>query len=301
MRVKFWGTRGLISSPGAHNAIFGGNTICMQIIHEDHLIIVDTGFGASLFGEHLMPRITRDKEALNVHILYTHFHWDHIQGLPFFHPIYFPSTNLYLYSPETPENMIDSLDVLFDGSYSPFAGIKKMPSQIHFCQFHSAFEIGGLVMDSLAINHGETATKGHATYAYRITDKKTGEKVVIATDHEANPNDPKNEALITFAKDCDLFIHDGQYTDQEYKKRLGWGHSSMPHALLNAIKCTAKNTLLVHHDPAHTDAFLLSETLRLKRDPRFSTLEFEFAREGHIYELRKENEKDDKTELSKSA
>ena len=99
LKVKFWGTRGLISTPSIDTVEFGGNTSCIQILYDKRLIILDTGFGVSNLGEILMQRIIENKEPLEIFIFFTHFHWDHIQGLPFFHPIYFPSTTIHLYSP----------------------------------------------------------------------------------------------------------------------------------------------------------------------------------------------------------
>ena len=130
LRVKLWGTRGLISAPGQETAIYGGNTPCVQILHKNNLIIVDTGFGCCNLGEELMERIVVNREELNIHIIYTHFHWDHIQGLPFFMPIYFANTTLNIYSPVPKKVTHSNLDILFDGSYSPFDGLMAMPSEI---------------------------------------------------------------------------------------------------------------------------------------------------------------------------
>lgn len=283
--IKFWGTRGLISAPSTEMAIFGGNTTCIQIIHDDMLILIDTGFGASQLGERLMKRILKDKESLQVHIFYTHFHWDHIQGLPFFHPIYFPSSTLHIYSPTPPEDMVDSLDVLFDGSYSPFSGIAKMPSKIHFKQLQGAFCLGNLMIDYVPVQHGNDS--GTETYAYKITAHKNGatETVVVVTDHEAMAS-PRNDEVVAFAKGCDLLIHDGQYTEAEYKRKRGWGHSTMKQALANALRINPRKTLLTHHDPSHTDRMLLDAWHKLKAQKTFKALDFEFAREDHIYEVR---------------
>ena len=86
MKLKFWGTRGLISSPSKDTAVYGGNTSCIQLEHKNQVVIIDTGFGACNLGEELMQRILNDGENLQIHIFYSHFHWDHIQGLPFFIP-----------------------------------------------------------------------------------------------------------------------------------------------------------------------------------------------------------------------
>ena len=288
MRLKFWGTRGLISAPSTKTTIFGGNTTCIQIINNDNLILIDTGFGASQLGEKLMKRILKDKESLNIHIFYTHFHWDHVQGLPFFHPIYFESSNLHIYSPESPETMMESLDVLFDGSYSPFSGLTKMPSKIHFNQLHGPFCLDNLTVDFAPVDHGDSDMAGHLTYAYKFTAKaedNTSESVVIVTDHEATQS-PVNDKIIEFARGCDLLIHDGQYTYVEYKRKHNWGHSSMRQALHNAIRIAPARTLLTHHDPSHTDQMLMKQFQKLKAEKKFNALDFEFAREDHIYEVR---------------
>ena len=288
MRLKFWGTRGLISTPSTKMTTFGGNTTCIQILHKDNLILVDTGFGASQFGEKLMKRILKDKESLNIHIFYTHFHWDHVQGLPFFHPIYFPSTNLHIYSPETPETMIESLDVLFDGSYSPFSGIDKMPSKINFQQLQGSFCLDGLTIDFTPVHHGDADMAGHLTHAYRFSMTNAdgvGESVAIVTDHEAVAS-PINDRIVEFAKGCDLLVHDGQYTDSEYKRKSNWGHSSMRQALHNSLRINPTRTLITHHDPSHTDDILMRQFQKLRSEKKFANLDFEFAREDHIYEVK---------------
>lgn len=278
----------MISAPSVETTLFGGNTACIQIIHGDTLILVDTGFGASQFGEKLMKRILKNKESLNVHIFYTHFHWDHIQGLPFFHPIYFPSSTLHIYSPESPDTMMDNLDVLFDGSYSPFSGISKMPSKINFNRLEGSLCLDSLTVDYIPVNHGDADVSGHQTYAYKFTCHSpdgSSESVAIVTDHEAVAS-PANDRIVQFAKGCDLLVHDGQFTDAEYKRKHTWGHSSMRQALHNALRIAPGRTLLTHHDPAHTDQMLLKQFHKLKAERKFNPLEFEFAREDYVYEVK---------------
>jgi phosphoribosyl 1,2-cyclic phosphodiesterase len=285
LKLKFWGTRGLISSPRTDTAIFGGNTTCLQVIYEDHLIIVDTGFGVTNLGEELMKRILTDQAQLNVHIFFTHFHWDHIQGLPFFHPIYFPTSQINLYSPLSTSITLANLDLLFDGSYSPFEGIRNMPSQIKFIELEKRTTICGLTIEHVAVDHGTDQGTLHeqVAYAYKFT-APSGESLVIATDHEARSS-TVNDNLIRFAKNTNLLVHDGQYIDQEYPMRMGWGHSTVHQALENAVRITPTRTLLTHHDPSRSDSEIQDIHRDLKGNPRYKGIKFEFAREDVIYEV----------------
>ena len=283
LRLKFWGTRGLISSPHKNTAIYGGNTSCIQLLHKSELIIIDTGFGVTNLGEVLMPRILAGQESLTVHIFYTHFHWDHIQGLPFFHPIYFPTSTLNLYSPLATESIKENLDLLFDGSYSPFAGVDSMPSQVNFITIKDRIEVSGLKISYCPLDHGWHEAN---TYAYKFEEEKTGISLVVASDHEARPS-PINDRFIAFANECDLLVHDAQYTEKEYKEYVGWGHSSMKQALENSLKSKAKRTLLSHHDPKRTDDELKKARKKYSQKATYKDLDFDFAKESVIYNLEK--------------
>jgi len=279
LAVKFWGTRGHVSSPRRETATYGGNTTSIQILHQDLLLVVDTGFGVSNLGEELMNKIINDKKSLEIHILFTHFHWDHVQGLPFFHPIYFPSTTLHLYSP-WPTNVTEqALDVLFDGSYSPFSGIRSMPSKIEIHTIEKELNLGHLNITHAPCHHIANNQKGKTgSFSYKI--KNNLSSLVIATDHEATPSSA-NSNLIEFASDCSLLIHDAQYSQDEYKSKNNWGHSSFESALENANLIKAKKTLLTHHDPKRDDGEITTHFVRLKK--MYTNLDFEFAREGVLY------------------
>lgn len=287
MRVKFWGTRGMISSPRPETAIFGGNTPCIQLLHENHLILVDTGFGCTNLGDELMERIVNHGDQLNIHIFFTHFHWDHIQGLPFFKPIYFTTTTLNLYSPVDSRTMLGNLDVLFDGSYSPFESLMSMQAKINLVQLKGKQEIEGLKVEYHAVNHGsDTRNIVHNDcYAFKFT-KSDNSSVVIITDHEAQQS-PVNRSLIEFAKNCDILVHDAQYTEDEYARHTGWGHSSVSQALANAQKINAGLTVLTHHAPNRNDRELQSLHRSLLQSSKYKQLNFEFAREDTIYDVAK--------------
>jgi phosphoribosyl 1,2-cyclic phosphodiesterase len=277
----------MISSPRPETAIFGGNTPCIQVLHKNHLIIVDTGFGCTNLGDILIDRIITNREELTVHIFFTHFHWDHIQGLPFFKPIYFTTTTMHLYSPVESQTMLENLNVLFDGSYSPFESLMSMQAQINLAHLKEPVEIDGLRVEFHAVDHGSDGTNivHNDAYAFKFTNTE-GESVCIITDHEAK-NSHTNKSLINFAKNCDILVHDAQYTEAEYASHAGWGHSSVNQALANALKINAGLTVLTHHAPNRNDRDLQTLHRSLLHTPKFKNLNFEFAREDTVYDVAK--------------
>ena len=284
LAIKFWGTRGLISSPRTDTAIFGGNTSCMQIIYKNKLIIIDTGFGVSNLGELLFEQALRGVN-LEIHIFFSHFHWDHVQGLPFFHPIYFPSTKLHLYSPLPKEQTFENLDILFDGSYSPFSGLNSMPSKIEIIQMQEKTIIDDLIVEFCELDHhgDEQKNDDNKSFSFKFSEK-FGLNIVIASDHEAR-NSQLNDNFIEFSKNCDLLIHGAQFTESEYLTRNGWGHSSFKQALDNSVKIAANKTIFTHHAPNRSDSEIQAIYREYKEKKEYKQLHFEFAREERIYDV----------------
>ena len=250
----------------------------MQILYKDNIIIVDTGFGCSNLGEELMQRILTKNENLNIHILYTHFHWDHIQGLPFFHPIYFPQATLNLYSPRPYETTMENLDILFDGSYSPFDGLLAMPSNVIVQRAKQNMLIDDLKVEFAPLDHGDTEA-----FAYKFTSPD-GDSVCIATDHEAR-NSEINDHLVSFCQNCDILVHDATYNEAEYPKHYGWGHSTAKQALENAAKIKPSKLILTHHEPTRLDRDIFNWHRRLTQYAKFRGIDFEFAREDFEYKI----------------
>lgn len=285
LRLVIWGSRGLISSPRPETAIFGGNTTCLQILYKNQLIIVDTGFGVSNLGEQLFSQALKGV-SLDIHIFYSHFHWDHVQGLPFFHPIYFPSTCLNLYSPLSQQKTFANLDILFDGSYSPFAGLKSMPSKIKIHQMETKTKIGDLTVEFQQLDHCMDESKSsdeNNSYAFKfIAPDETS--IVIATDHEARQN-KINDDFVKFASNTDLLVHGAQYTESEYEHKKGWGNSNYKQALDNISRIMPNRAILTHHDPKRNDNEIQSIYREYKGKEEFKHLSFEFAREELIYEV----------------
>jgi phosphoribosyl 1,2-cyclic phosphodiesterase len=281
--VRFWGTRGIVPSPRLSTSLFGGNTNCIEILHKgSEIIVVDTGYGIALLGESLQDRILNHKETMTVHIFFTHFHWDHVLGLPFFHPIYFPSTQIHLYAPYEERVMMKSLDVLFDGSYSPFSGIGSMPSKIRFHHLKRAVSIEGVKVDFTQVNHDiqGLSTKQLLTYGYKFSSSQ--QSIVVASDHEVDKDNALNKQFVKFAKRTNILIHDGQYTDKDVVR--GWGHSTITQALDNACRIQPGITILTHHHPDRNDDEILALHAHFKSKKEYKNLKFEFAREGAIFD-----------------
>jgi ribonuclease BN (tRNA processing enzyme) len=158
-----------------------------------------------------------------------------------------------------------------------------MQSSISFHQLTTPVLVDGITVDSIPLDHGQNNEEGVEShcFALRFTNAD-GKKFVVATDHEARPSEINNK-LIEFAKEADLLVHDAQYTQEEYKPRVGWGHSTFAQAVENAKKSNAKKVLLTHHHPQRTDSEIDEIAQKIKSDPRFSSVDFEFAKEFTSY------------------
>jgi ribonuclease BN (tRNA processing enzyme) len=193
-----------------------------------------------------------------------------------------------LYSPEPAEAMLANLNILFDGSYSPFESLLSMQAKVQLHQLHRSLTLDGLEIAYHPVDHGDLMRVGDpapGTFAYRFT-ASDGATVCLITDHEAR-NTKLNRDLVAWAKGVDLLIHDGQYLEDEYLRHVGWGHSTARTALDNAIKIGAGLTLLTHHDPSRNDRDLQALHRQLTTHKKYRRLTFEFAREEIVYEAAK--------------
>jgi len=250
MKVELWGTRGSIPSPGPETIRYGGNTSCVGVTLSDgSMLALDAGTGIRSLGLALAAEPTR------LHILLTHLHLDHIQGLVFFAPAFQPQTEIVIWGPASPEaSLRDRIARYISAPLSPVE-VRELPCDVSFRHCPQAeWEIG-----SARIRAASVAHRG-PTLGYRIDD--AGSSLAYIPDHEpalgADLDTLEEEWIsgLELAHDATLLIHDGQYTDQEYPDHLGWGHSSLSHAISFARRAAAKRTLLFHHDPMHTDAQL---------------------------------------------
>jgi phosphoribosyl 1,2-cyclic phosphodiesterase len=247
MKAKLWGTRGSIPSPGPETIRYGGNTSCVGVALSDgSLLALDAGTGIRNLGLALPDEPTR------LHILLTHLHLDHIQGLVFFAPCFRPQTEIVIWGPASPEaSLRDRIARYISAPLSPVE-VRELPCDVSFRHTpESEWEIGPARIRAASVSH-----RG-PTLGYRIEDGD--ESLAYIPDHEpalgADLDTLEDEWISGFglARDASLLIHDGQYADAEYPNHLGWGHSSISHALSFARRTGARRTVLFHHDPLHSD------------------------------------------------
>lgn len=251
MELEVWGARGSLPAPGPQTARYGGNTSCVQLTLSDgSTLILDAGTGIRQLGLSLPA----DLDA-PIHILLTHLHLDHIQGLMFFAPAFRPGQEIVVWGPAAPEApLVDRIGRYLSAPLSPIE-VRELPSCLAFRECEGVeWTIGSATIQAASVTH-----RG-ATLGYRITDG--GQSVVYLPDHEPALGTPLDEledewvSGLALARDASLLVHDCQYSDDEYPHHLGWGHSSVSDALTFAARARAEQLLLFHHDPMHSDAFL---------------------------------------------
>ena len=270
LSVRIWGDRGSIPCPGKDTVIYGGNTSCLEIRADEKLVIIDLGTGVKPLGDYLMANDYK-KGPIDVDIFISHTHWDHIMGFPMFAPIFMPTSRLRIrgpvsYEDETLEQIIGTQ---LTYRYWPVR-ISELSAHIEYAQIkETSMDLGdGLWVTTKYLNHPILCL------GYRFEYK--GKSIITAYDNEpfrnlfpTDPEDPsydedtaregefavkeESEKLLNFFQSADVLIHDTQYTAKEYKKHLGWGHSSYEHAISIAKKANVKKLVLFHHDPNRTD------------------------------------------------
>ncbi|MDD4870465.1 MAG: MBL fold metallo-hydrolase [Kiritimatiellae bacterium] len=286
MYVTFWGTRGSISTPGSSTEKYGGNTSCVSIHHGDTDIIIDAGTGIRNLGLELFQQTEKHKNQLNLHLLLSHTHWDHIQGLPFFVPAYLKGAKLTIYGSPKKEVFLESiLQRQMDVNYFPVE-MNALAADISIKEISEE----KIVIDSVVIDWQEQIYHPGGCVRYRFT--AGGKKIVYATDVELdqmfNLKNPKNEReklkkeYCKFISGADLLIADGQYTAEEYPDKIGFGHTSIPLALEIAYHQKVKQIAIFHHEPQHSDNML--DRLWCQLSPKYSSsghhMTVFWAREG---------------------
>lgn len=276
--VRFWGTRGSLASPGTDTARYGGNTSCVEIRGSDGtLLVLDAGTGIRALGSSLPASLTR------VDVLLTHLHMDHIQGLGFFAPLYRPDAEVHIWGPSS--TTLDLRARLVRYLSPPFfpVHLRDLNCRLHLHEVpHGDFDIGPFRISSQLVCHPGP------TVGFRITGD-TG-TVTYLPDHEPAlgvrrfPDDPQWTSGFALAEGADLLIHDAQYDDAEYAERIGWGHSSIAQTLTFARMAGAKEVVLFHHDPAHSDADI-DRIVGAAMDAQPRHLPVRIAGEGRTYEV----------------
>ena len=249
MKVKFYGVRGSVPVCGREFERYGGNTTCIKILREqaNRIAILDAGTGIRKLGREL---ILEGISQNVINIVFSHFHWDHIQGFPFFAPAYNPAQTIGILTLGRQGKITDLKEIFSKQMQEEYFPVQMDAMGAHF-EFYSYGEketIYGAHVTSIPQFH---KFRG-GSYGFRLDDESVS--VVVCSDLEHL--DGIDETIVDFAKGADLLIHDGQYTAAEYEKYRGWGHSTWEQAVMVAQKAGVKKLIITHHDPDHDDDFL---------------------------------------------
>jgi phosphoribosyl 1,2-cyclic phosphodiesterase len=295
MKVKFWGVRGSIASPGPKTARYGGNTTCIEIRTDNNeIIILDAGTGIFPLSQSLLSEL-----PLVANVFITHSHWDHIQGLPFFIPNFIPGNVLRLhgaFDPVSGKGVEQVMSVQLQYSHFPLREA-EMKARIEYVTLmpEVSIQVGSATVTPYLLNHPVI------NLGYRI--ENNGKSVFFTGDHEPPYNiydagdddyaqyqtfvNEKNEAVLAAMQGVDVLIADTSYTKQEYPSKKGWGHGTFETSFKAACDARVKLLFCTHHEPTRSDDDLesvfkqaLAEHARPPNGP-----EIRLAREGEYYEF----------------
>ncbi len=243
--LKFWGVRGSFSTPEAPNLGYGGNTSCVEVRYGEGLrLIFDAGSGFRRLGLALLNE--RDGTTETVQVFLSHLHWDHIEGIPSFAPLYRPGWKLVFHSPHADTDLETALGRQMKAPY--FGAESAVRAEREYRQVEpGGLQLGEVVVRSFPLHHPGGCA------GYRVEAPHAS--IVYATDHEHGH--PASDGILReYAKDADILIYDAQYTPSEYPHRRNWGHSTWLEGTRVARDAGVKQLILFHHDPEHDDQAL---------------------------------------------
>ena len=286
--LKFWGVRGSIPAPGEGTTFFGGNTSCVELRADGEHIICDAGSGIRQLG--LALTAEAEGKPLNLTLLITHAHWDHIQGFPFFTPAYDPDSRLRILGYEgATERLRNTLAGQMESPYFPLP-LDEMPGNIEIEELKDMqFQIGAIPVSACFTNHPGVCV------GYRF--QTSGGVIVYMPDNETVPRKTGNSLghvpstmdvdILDFIRDADLLILDAQYDAREYAQHVGWGHGCVDEVVALAASANVKRLHLFHHDPAHDDRVVSSMVMHARElaTKLGSPMRIEGAREGEVVML----------------
>jgi len=276
MIISIKGVRGSIPTSNPETSYYGGHTACVTVVKEDWMLILDGGSG--------LQKVTLPAKPTNrIDILLTHLHFDHIQGLGFFGPLFDPTKEVHIWAPKSATQSLNSrLNKFLSPPLFPVL-MRDLPCKLTLHDIsNSSFEIGPFSIDSRFVIHPGP------TVGYRI--KGSNASFAYIPDHEqalgasGMIQDKKWISGIDIVDQADLLLHDAQYTELEYRDKIGWGHSSMEDAIKLATIADVKRLLFFHHDPSRTDEQIeVLYSILQKNYPE--SVDFDFAREGMEIDL----------------
>jgi phosphoribosyl 1,2-cyclic phosphodiesterase len=273
LQVKFYGVRGSISVSGPQYTEFGGNTTCLQIMAPDsgRIGIIDAGTGIRQLGKDFLARGSGQKD---IFIAFTHFHWDHIQGFPFFSPAYDRSMNIRLLAKGGRSKITQLKDIFatqMQERYFPVS-MDEMGAKFTFLLLErntqQLLPPDDIPVRVTAVEHNHPG----GAYSYRY--ERNGSSLVFCTDIEHGESIDPN--IVELARDADILIHDGQFSSEQLASRRGWGHSSYEQAAEVALRANVRQLVITHHDPDHDDEHLRDAERRCREIVPGAV----FAREG---------------------
>ncbi|MBW4649297.1 MAG: MBL fold metallo-hydrolase [Kastovskya adunca ATA6-11-RM4] len=258
--IQFWGVRGSVPSPGKETVRYGGNTSCVEMRVGGKRLIFDGGTGLRMLGKTLASQ-----KAIEAHWFFTHYHWDHIQGIPFFTPVFNKGNCFHIHGAAPQGEVMEQHfndRVLHLNSPVP---IKEVQADLKFYDVvcGDTFTLDDITIETSPLNHPNGAM------GYRITWE--GHSVFYCTDTEHFP-DRLDENVLHLARNADILIYDAMYTDEEYHNpkspKVGWGHSTWQEAIKVAEAAGVKKVAIFHHEPNHSDDFL--DGIEVEVQERFS-------------------------------
>lgn len=276
MKIKFWGTRGSIAAPGKDTIVYGGNTCCVEILLNCGVtVVIDSGSGIRPLGDHLMAT----RETVDIHLLMTHVHWDHIQGFPFFDPVFKPTTRIAV---DGAPRCIKGLRAIFDsGIGDGFFPIRfeDLRADIRYLDQlrYGPLKIQNTTITTVALHHPQGG------FGFRF--EEDGKSFVFITDNELTRKiwrGKRIEDFVPFCRDADILVHDAQFLPEEIETYRGWGHSDYSTALELALKAGVKHLMLFHYEPSRTDqdVALIEKKCRELAGKDRADIKIEAAREG---------------------
>ncbi|HTE51750.1 MAG TPA: MBL fold metallo-hydrolase [Kofleriaceae bacterium] len=249
MKLRFWGVRGSFATPGPHYLRYGGNTPAVEIVSDaGQRVLIDLGTGITELGKQLMAGQFGEGRGV-LPVLLTHTHLDHIQGLPFFTPLFIRGNSIRILGPElTGAPLTQVLQNQLNGHYSPLYGLENLAAGVEIDTMRpgASLPVEGFEVRAAAMPHG-----GMMVLALRIS--ADGKSIAFLSDVEYPLSGPTADAL-ALARGADLLVHDAMFSDAEYASRAGWGHSPVSSAIAVAERAGVGRLALFHHSPDSTDA-----------------------------------------------
>jgi phosphoribosyl 1,2-cyclic phosphodiesterase len=280
MEFRFWGTRGSIPVPGPSTLRYGGNTPCCEVrSKQGDVVIIDAGTGICQLGRSLLKE--RAERPLSATLLLTHTHWDHIQGFPFFGPLFRPEHAFDIYGPQHSARRLESLlEGQLGPKFSPVAGLKNMGAKI---AVHEIGE-GEMTIGSLTVKH---IFVPHTTVTLCYRFEEDGKALVFATDLEylGEHAEAEKRRMARYFEGAEILIHDGMFTDEEYPRFKGWGHATTGDSLEMGRRGGVRDLYIYHHDPNRDDDGLERVLDELNAQKRPGDPAIFLAREGDVLKL----------------